>query len=327
MLLKQGDKGPAVVELQKNLAKLGYDTGVADGDYGAKTKAAVLAFQLEYSDIDDDGVYGAQSDAKLRAVLNSVPVTTYVPCDDATWSAFEKLIDLVTKAPVRYGPGRGLWSNGKLVITYNPGSLTKDVSWKSWPNALGKPYPSFHCSSWTNFFLGWLLRYNELYTHPGNIPDLITELLVSNATLHQNSNGGPWRGYGEACFRIAPDGSAVARHGVTDIVDARELHARRGSLPTFVVCGQSTRQSSGKWKWWHHTVLFVTRGNRLYRIAADGYRDAAKGYTATPMQWVEITDKNVGAYDGAIYRPFGVRTVDGSYGDPSKPIAAVVLEQ
>jgi hypothetical protein len=241
--------------------------------------------------------------------------------DATTWAAFEKLVEQVTSRPVRYGPGRGLWHDGKFVITYGPGALGGGV--KSWPNALGKTYPSFHCTSWTNFFLGWLLRRNEDYTHGGNIPSLF-DLLAADASVHRIVGGGLYRGYGDAVSPIVPDGSALKRSGVPRVVDARELYARRAELPTFIVCGQSTKRKGG-WMWWHHTVLFVARDNRLFRIAADGYK-GQRGYSADPMRWVEITEKNVASYDAAVYRAYGVNTADGSYGDKSRAIAEVAFE-
>jgi len=325
--LRQGDKGSLVLELQRNLIKLGYDPGKPDGDYGAKTTAAVLAFQLDYTDIGDDGVYGPQSDAKLRKVLNKAPVLpssseTYVACNDATWVAFQKMVSTITSLPVRYGPGRGLFNDGKFVVTYGPGGLGLK-NWKS----LVKPTPSFHCSSWTNFFLAWLLRYNERYTHAGNIPDL-DDLLTENSDEHVVPMDGwtlRYRGYGEACFKLVPDGSSTARHKMGNYFDARELLARKDALPTFIVCWQSTK-TGNVWKWWHHTVLFVAYEGRLYRIAADGYCNAARQWSGRPLVWVEITDKNVGQLDGAIYQAWGVRTADGAYGDPTRPMADVGLE-
>lgn len=328
MILKRGSSGPAVVELQQNLIKLGYEPGGTDGDYGPKTEAAVLAFQLDYSDVDDDGVDGPQTDAKIRRVLNAAPVTpqqptSYVPCNNATWLAFEQVVSVVTTV-ARYGPGRGLFHDGRLVATCGPG----DLGLKNWKNFIGLPYPSFHCTSWTNFILGWLLRRNENYTHAGNIPELF-DLLTQSAALHEVPQDGwvlRYRGYGDACFKLQPDGSGAKRNGVGNYFDARELLARRGSLPSFIVCGQSTRVGSG-WKWWHHTVLFTTRGGRLFRIAADGYRDPVKGWSAKPMQYVEITDKNVSSFDGAIYQAYGVRPDEaGNYGDPTRPIVEVVAE-
>lgn len=324
-VLRQGDHGDAVEALQTKLSKLGYYGGRLDGDYGPKTRAAVLEFQLDYTDVDDDGEAGPQTLAKIEQALHTpdapnAGAQTVTPCNDETWTAFQKLVKLVTSTPIRYGPGRGLWSHGSFIITHGPGALGS----KSWKNFLGHSYPSFHCTSWTNFFLGWLLRRNDLYTHAGNIPSL-TDLLSQDASLHQNPGAGPYRGYGNACSKLSPDGSGAKRHGVPNVVDARELYERRASLPTFIVCGQSTKLVTG-WKWWHHAVLFVARHGSLYRIAADGYRDATRGYSAKPMEWVEVTEKNLGTYAHAVYRPYGVDTATGAYGDPSKPIANVVIE-
>ena len=44
-VLKQGDKNEDVRQLQKRLIALGYLSGSADGDFGSKTKNAVIAFQ------------------------------------------------------------------------------------------------------------------------------------------------------------------------------------------------------------------------------------------------------------------------------------------
>lgn len=319
--LRKGDKGSEVKKLQESLAALGYDVGAPDGDFGPKTEQAVLLFQLEYTDLDDDGIAGPLTQAKIAWSLAGLRPAELVRCNDETWLAFEKLVDLLTSTPVRYGPGRGLWVGNRFVVTHGPGALNS----KSWKNVTGKPYASFHCSSFTNFILGWLTRRNDQYTHAGNIPDLLTQLLVQDATLHQNPGAGPWRGYGDACTRIDADGSSVKRHGIAKAMDMTELYMRRASLPSFIIWGQSTKGPSG-WKWWHHTGMLAIRDNRMYRIAADGYRTASAGYSATPMKWTEITDKNLANYGNVVYRAFGVDTYDGSYGDQTKPIAAVEIE-
>lgn len=63
-LMKNGSKGNEVIELQKFLNTLGY-TLTADGKFGAKTKAAVIKFQLA-NNLKGDGVVGP----KVRAFLN-----------------------------------------------------------------------------------------------------------------------------------------------------------------------------------------------------------------------------------------------------------------
>jgi hypothetical protein len=330
MILKRGDSGPDVEQLQLKLKAAGYDPGDIDGDYGGKTEAAILAFQLDRPDVDDDGKAGPQTIGSLDAAISKIKAaqpaspSDIVECDDATFRLFESLVDSVTKRPVRYGPGRGLWVNDRFVITYNAGSLAKNVPWTRWPNVLGKPYPSFHCTSWCNFFMSWLCRRNQDYTHAGNIP-AIWELLLSTPDVHQNPGAGPYRGFGDVCYPIAPDGSAVKRSGVSKVMDARELYERRADLPTFLMFGQSTRKKTGGWNWWHHTGLYVARRGSLYRIAADGFK-GANGYSASPMKFVEITPKNLGDYSNVIYRVYGVRTTDGTYGDKSRSYATVDFE-
>lgn len=337
MILKKGDHGPSVEQLQVLLKAAGYDPGAIDGDYGARTAAAVLAFQADRPDLEDDGVAGPMTIGALHAATTvdvgkvSQPSSpTPIPCEAQTWAAFQRVIGAIDGQPVRYGPGRGLWHDGAFVVTYGPGKLGAT----SWPNMLGRPYWSFHCTSFVNFIVSWLLRRNEDYTHAGNIPSLFT-LMESGPELHQNPGAGPYRGFGDAVSRITPDGSGAARSGIAEyakrmnwpIVDARELYARRATLPTFIACGQSTKKSTG-WVWWHHVVLFIIDHrdqHRMYRWAADGYK-GSKGYSGDAIRLTEITEQNISKLDKAVYRAYGVNTKDGTYGDPSRPIADVRFE-
>ena len=41
---------------------------VEDGDFGAKSKAALIAFQTKYK-LTADGIYGAKSQAKMKKLL------------------------------------------------------------------------------------------------------------------------------------------------------------------------------------------------------------------------------------------------------------------
>lgn len=329
MILRPGSQGPDVETLQLKLKAAGYDPGDIDGDYGKRTTDAVLSFQVDRPDIDDDGVAGPHTIGALNAAIaktkpaTQVPAapSSIIPCDAATWAVVMQLFDAVAKN-AKYGPGRGLFINGKWVITYGAGRLDGTIN--QWPNVLGKTYPSFHCTSLCNFFMSFLCRRNQDYTHAGNIPE-IWELLLSSPDVHQNPGAGPYRGFGDVCYPIVPNGSAVKRHGVAKIMDMRELYDRRAELPTFVVFGQSTKKADGSRNWWHHTGLIISWQGKLYRFAADGYK-GANGYSASPMQLVEITPANVGKYDACIYRCYGVRTTDGTYGDKSRPYAVVTFE-
>lgn len=65
-ILKNGDRGSAVEQLQRQLQGLGFDTGGSDGVFGDQTEAAVQEFQAEQG-LEADGVVGpATWDALLR---------------------------------------------------------------------------------------------------------------------------------------------------------------------------------------------------------------------------------------------------------------------
>jgi hypothetical protein len=68
--LRSGDSGPGVEALQQALAKLGYDPGAVDGDFGPSTQAAVVAFQTA-EDISADGVVGQETLNALGAALST----------------------------------------------------------------------------------------------------------------------------------------------------------------------------------------------------------------------------------------------------------------
>jgi GH25 family lysozyme M1 (1,4-beta-N-acetylmuramidase)/peptidoglycan hydrolase-like protein with peptidoglycan-binding domain len=71
-LLRQGDKGPAVKELQEKLLKAGEKLPRygADGDFGAETEEAVKAFQARHG-LAVDGIWGPKSEAMMEKVLNN----------------------------------------------------------------------------------------------------------------------------------------------------------------------------------------------------------------------------------------------------------------
>ena len=126
MILKQGSQGPAVEQLQLKLKAAGYDPGDIDGDYGKRTAAAVLAFQEDRPDLEDDGIAGPMTIGALDAAIakKKKPASALpppgagggpVPCEAATWAAVQQVVAEVT-ARARYGPGRGLWHDGKFLV-------------------------------------------------------------------------------------------------------------------------------------------------------------------------------------------------------------------
>ncbi|WP_308809807.1 peptidoglycan recognition protein family protein [Archangium lansingense] len=71
VVLSEGSKGPDVQRLQSVLTRLGYLSGKADGDFGPKTKQALLRFQRDWR-LTADGEYGPRTRAALLKAL--VPV-------------------------------------------------------------------------------------------------------------------------------------------------------------------------------------------------------------------------------------------------------------
>ena len=82
-VLKRGSSDPAVRDLQQALKTLGYDPGLIDGVFGARTESAVKAFQTA-REITPDGIVGRvtwinideadQSEPVLRLGASGLPV-------------------------------------------------------------------------------------------------------------------------------------------------------------------------------------------------------------------------------------------------------------
>jgi peptidoglycan hydrolase-like protein with peptidoglycan-binding domain len=74
-VLRQGNKGNAVADLQQLLTRKGFYSGKIDGDFGAGTANAVLKFQ-KTNGLTTDGIVGSSSWAALRAGATSQPTAT-----------------------------------------------------------------------------------------------------------------------------------------------------------------------------------------------------------------------------------------------------------
>ena len=66
--LKKGSSGEAVQDLQGQLHRLRFDPGPLDGDFGPKTRKAVIAFQKRYG-LDPDGIVGPLTRRALNKAL------------------------------------------------------------------------------------------------------------------------------------------------------------------------------------------------------------------------------------------------------------------
>jgi len=66
--LKAGLTGSSVLALQQALVQLGYDPGTPDGNFGAGTTQAVVAFQKD-NNLPQDGLAGAKTLEAINAAL------------------------------------------------------------------------------------------------------------------------------------------------------------------------------------------------------------------------------------------------------------------
>ncbi|MFT3706282.1 MAG: peptidoglycan-binding protein [Archangium sp.] len=73
--LKKGASGAAVTELQRALARAGFDPGSVDGQFGANTERAVKAFQRA-NGLEADGVVGKNTRAALEGGVVAPPAPT-----------------------------------------------------------------------------------------------------------------------------------------------------------------------------------------------------------------------------------------------------------
>jgi peptidoglycan hydrolase-like protein with peptidoglycan-binding domain len=73
VIIRPGDSGPVVTDLQAMLSELGYDPGAIDGTHGPQSVAALQAFQTDFG-LFADGKLGSQTRAALRgASVNPTP--------------------------------------------------------------------------------------------------------------------------------------------------------------------------------------------------------------------------------------------------------------
>ncbi len=134
--LKQGSQGDVVKTMQQKLIKWGYLNGSADGIFGAKTKAAVIAFQKK-NGLVADGIVGTRTAQALGISLSGKTST----------SSSTSSTDLNLLARVVYGEARGEPYTGQVAVA---AVVLNRVKSSSFPNTVaGVVYQSgaFDCVS------------------------------------------------------------------------------------------------------------------------------------------------------------------------------------
>jgi hypothetical protein len=291
MVLRRGDSGAEVEELQKMLNYIQNAGLVVDGDFGRNTERAVKAFQAA-NGLLIDGVYGMQTETVMLAQY----IKTYPSLTASEEEYRKKLMDaikLMVDKPVIYGPGRGMFKDDRWIILYGPGGL----GMKKW-GALKTPGPSFHCTSLVNFMLSYLFNRNKNYTHAGNCLQVMT-LIENDNSPHMVDPTGKlspekYRGFGGRAIRLASDGDTVERNPflafdkMHKYLDGKEIIERQDELGLLTVWSQSTK-SNGRWNWDHHTGFIIkAQDGTLNRFASDGYVSRGK-YSCSPIAYGPFT--------------------------------------
>ncbi len=123
-VLKNGDRGSTVEELQQNLSELGYDTSV-DGIFGPGTEQALRNFQ-ESASLSADGIYGSQTEAAIQEELNnnSENIYTVQPGDTLSIIANNHGVSLNDLRIANNIDGSMIHPGDELVIPGENGGLT-----------------------------------------------------------------------------------------------------------------------------------------------------------------------------------------------------------
>ena len=137
-VLKQGSRGDSVKTVQQKLIRWGYLKGSADGIFGAKTKAAVIAFQKK-NGLTADGIIGTRTAQALGISLSGTTSSSSSSPASST--------DLNLLARVVYGEARGEPYTGQVAVA---AVVLNRVRSSSFPNSVaGGVYQSgaFDCVS------------------------------------------------------------------------------------------------------------------------------------------------------------------------------------
>lgn len=137
-VLKQGSRGDSVKTVQQKLIRWGYLKGSADGIFGAKTKAAVVAFQKK-NGLTADGIIGTRTAQALGISLSGTTSSFSSSSASST--------DLNLLARVVYGEARGEPYTGQVAVA---AVVLNRVRSSSFPNSVaGVVYQSgaFDCVS------------------------------------------------------------------------------------------------------------------------------------------------------------------------------------
>lgn len=151
-ILRRGDKGPEVKEMQTDLITAGYDVGPsgADGEFGSDTENGLKAMQRD-TNIEADGEYGPITNQMLKQLISGKNTGTPV-------YVAGKVYTLQSEMKVRTGPGTNyrakkhseLSADGKKHDSDEDGALNKGT------RITCKAYKDVESEIWIQTPSGWI---------------------------------------------------------------------------------------------------------------------------------------------------------------------------
>ncbi|HEY5885666.1 MAG TPA: N-acetylmuramidase family protein [Pyrinomonadaceae bacterium] len=155
-VLKEGAKGPKVVELQTKLKQLGFISGIVDGKFGPGTKKALMAFQKSKG-LKLDGVAGPITMNALSSAIKKAGDKApndgepSVPLNLLTESDFKEAAEMLNcdvaaiKAVAEVeSSGNGFLSDGRVKILFEGHQFHKHTK-----GAYTTSHPTICYKAWT----------------------------------------------------------------------------------------------------------------------------------------------------------------------------------
>lgn len=151
-ILRKGDKGAEVKEMQTNLIAAGYDVGTsgADGEFGSGTENGLKAMQRD-TNIEADGEYGPITDKMLKQLINGKNTGTPV-------YVAGKVYTLQSEMKVRTGPGTNYRAkkHNELTVDGKNHDSDKDGALNKGTRITCKAYKDAGNEIWIQTPSGWI---------------------------------------------------------------------------------------------------------------------------------------------------------------------------
>ncbi len=173
-IIKFGQKGSEIMEIQALLKKIGYNPGPIDGVFGTKTKLAVKQFQKE-NGLTSDGIIGPKTYRKIMPILLGYDYYVIKPNDTIYKIArmYYTSINKILTANPNVNPNN-LQIGNLIIVPYGIDIVDTNISYtyeimKHDINGLKARYPFLSIGSAGKSVLGKELYYIKIGNGPNKV--------------------------------------------------------------------------------------------------------------------------------------------------------------